>query len=546
MVNTSAPVSATAWLDQLPIWICRLDALSRCHFVNRSLLLSTGTAASDWISQPLSKLPLTAETRQHWEKCLDDVITNGGVRQITYPLTQFNGNLIWVEARFVAESARQQNIGACVTIMDVTARVERETTLRHSEQRLQGFLRMNTAVAWIKDDEGKYSFASKAFEQQFGLTEFQWLGRTDFDLPVPQDFAQACQEADRAVLDSGEAKVAQGTVQGIDEQVREWQLLRFPYRDEDGNAYLGGIATDLTEVRRLQRALVESEERLKGLMDNSPVVAWMKDNMGRYVYLSRTFESRFNVKLRDWRGKTDHDFNDRADAIRFEESDHAVMRTGERSEATETTWIKGEQRHWWVMKYPVQTPRGERFIGGVAVDITERKMREDRTRLESLTDPLTGVYNRRGFELLCEQEYKRHRREADPLVLFIGDIDGLKPINDRFGHEGGDQAIVAAAEQMRVTFRDTDIIARTGGDEFIVLALKCEEPELLKTRFEENMRAYNATGELPFPVSMSLGYVNVNLREGQTLAGFIAEADAQMYADKRAKKEALRNATTAK
>lgn len=168
---------------------------------------------------------------------------------------------------------------------------------------------------------------------------------------------------------------------------------------------------------------------------------------------------------------------------------------------------------------------------------------ERRTRLQSMTDELTGHYNRRGFQLLAEQELRHARRRSQRCALFFLDLDDLKGINERYGHDGGDQALVTAAEALRVAARNTDIVARIGGDEFLVLAVDCADPEALRNRILDLVDGYNAAGALPFPLSISLGFTELDAGEEAALDAIIAAADARMYAEKRNRSAKARRGT---
>ena len=123
----------------------------------------------------------------------------------------------------------------------------------------------------------------------------------------------------------------------------------------------------------------------------------------------------------------------------------------------------------------------------------------------SLTDELTGLYNRRRFFILTEQCLKvAVRTKKRPLLLFI-DMDNLKWINDHYGHNEGDQALIGLADILKKTFRESDIIARIGGDEFVVLLESADEnSETLLTRLHENVKDYNVKRS-QYTLSVSLG-----------------------------------------
>lgn len=154
----------------------------------------------------------------------------------------------------------------------------------------------------------------------------------------------------------------------------------------------------------------------------------------------------------------------------------------------------------------------------------------------SLRDELTGLYNRRGFYLLAEQELKRARRQnVGPVAAFI-DVDGLKWINDRLGHEMGDHLISSAAQVIKNTVRDSDIVGRIGGDEFCVLALDCS-CEGIHDRLQAAVKEFNSRSQL-FELSLSIGAVQP-VGPDETLESLISRADQIMYAEKRAHKKHL-------
>lgn len=158
----------------------------------------------------------------------------------------------------------------------------------------------------------------------------------------------------------------------------------------------------------------------------------------------------------------------------------------------------------------------------------------------SLQDGLTGLYNRRGFITLGEHQLKVAMRSLTQLSLMFADLDGLKYINDTYGHAMGDRAIIAAAHLLQNTYRQSDIIARLGGDEFAVLHI-CSSVNCCNTlmeRLQENLDKYNNTLDQPFRLSFSTGFAFYDPKQPLTLEQMLAQADALMYEKKKAKKAA--------
>ena len=176
---------------------------------------------------------------------------------------------------------------------------------------------------------------------------------------------------------------------------------------------------------------------------------------------------------------------------------------------------------------------GDELIGVVAVytDITDRVRMEETLRALALLDDLTGLYNRRGFSILAEQQLKTANRTKRRMVLLFADLDGLKRINDTFGHSEGDQALIETANVLRETFRESDIIARIGGDEFVVLAIETNglPAEILTTRLQENLAARNAREVRRYKLSLSVGLARYDPDRPCSLDELLDQADRAMY-----------------
>lgn len=152
----------------------------------------------------------------------------------------------------------------------------------------------------------------------------------------------------------------------------------------------------------------------------------------------------------------------------------------------------------------------------------------------ALADDLTGLYNRRAFLTLASQQLKLSRRNAQGLLLFFVDVDKLKQINDTYGHHEGDLAILRVADTLEDCFRDSDIVARIGGDEFVVLALEAsgESQDAILRRLKTALQASNAR-ESRYEVSLSVGVAKFDPKHPVSLGDLVGVADRMMYAEKR-------------
>lgn len=179
---------------------------------------------------------------------------------------------------------------------------------------------------------------------------------------------------------------------------------------------------------------------------------------------------------------------------------------------------------------------GEMLARSLRNAIERHRLRTNYYQL-AVTDALTGLSNRRAFLALAEHQLRASRRRHRGFVLMFLDLDGMKRVNDTLGHREGDRALVLAARALRATFRDSDIVARVGGDEFVVLAVDAAEETsgLMLQRLEENMKRFLMREMERCPVAYSVGVVHAKAEGQETLDGLLDRADEAMYREKRAK-----------
>jgi len=153
-------------------------------------------------------------------------------------------------------------------------------------------------------------------------------------------------------------------------------------------------------------------------------------------------------------------------------------------------------------------------------------------RTLSLTDELTGLLNRRGFTTLAQQQIRTAVRTRHRLWLLFADIDGLKDINDRLGHEAGDRALCETATVLRTASRrGADLVARMGGDEFAILVTEVSSTDgatVLK-RVRQALQAANELPDREFTLSVSVGAAVFTPARPRTLDELLAKADRRMY-----------------
>jgi diguanylate cyclase (GGDEF)-like protein/PAS domain S-box-containing protein len=311
-----------------------------------------------------------------------------------------------------------------------------------------------------------------------------------------------------------------------------------------------------SEAEALRRVQERNEQQRAHLRDHAVLLLTVIENMaegvvvtdgrGGVIMVNAAIERLLGVRF------VDVDIGRRIDGVRFETAAGRELRPEElpfglalRGEAVHERMVLVRSPYApagrWISinASPIHAADGSvRGMVGVTRDVHEEKLatealaaRAEDSHAQSITDELTGLLNRRGFQLFAERQLALAVRHHHPAVVLFCDLDGMKAINDSHGHLAGDDALRAAAAALRETFRTTDIIARLGGDEFVVFAPETAagDAEFLAARLKDRL----GLSRLPVPLAVSVGLAVFVPGAPATLASLVAEADAQMYEVKR-------------
>lgn len=293
------------------------------------------------------------------------------------------------------------------------------------------------------------------------------------------------------------------------------------------------------------RDLAASDARFRAFLNASPVSVFIKDDEGRMVYCNKALADRFGATPEDWIGKTDFETWPREIAEAFRQGDlRALEANCEIHFEDRTLGPGGHPVIWDVHKYPFVDADRRRSVACMALDVTrtweaqqevqriqqELRVANERLLSLSLTDPLTGLMNRRALEDCLDNECARSIRSGSPLSLFMLDIDDFKGFNDSFGHQSGDEVLRQIAILMRQWTRRGDLVARYGGEEFLVILPDTgADPALrIAERLREAVAAATWTHR---PITVSIG-VATSVEPMPSIASFIHKADEALYAAK--------------
>ncbi|MDQ2976348.1 MAG: diguanylate cyclase [Acidobacteriota bacterium] len=310
---------------------------------------------------------------------------------------------------------------------------------------------------------------------------------------------------------------------------------------EQARIHVDELNRYIAEQERISKALVESEEHFRNAFDYAAIGMALVSPDGDWLRVNRSLceivgYAEAELLISNFQAITHHNDlgQDLAEIYRMLGDEILTSQLEKR-------YIHKLGHDVWVSSSAslVRDTQGNplHFIFQIQ-DITERKRAEAAIQTLSLADELTGLYNRRGFVAFCEQHVNSVHRTNKGLAIVYADLDGLKQINDSFGHKEGDRALTKTAELLKETFRSSDVLGRWGGDEFTVLAALDPEGcvESLVSRLEKKFESYNALNHVPYKLSLSIGVAELKSDGTQSMEDLMARADAAMYENKRRKK----------
>ncbi len=295
-----------------------------------------------------------------------------------------------------------------------------------------------------------------------------------------------------------------------------------------------GVVRDITEIRRTESQLRETESLYQSIVELSPNAIVLSNLEGAILDFNEKALKLFNYDRKEsvlgqWIGS----FVEPSEQKAMEVLIIDAIQKGERL-YSEVNLVRSDGSTFLgeVSAKLLGTINGEKpLLMILARDITERKATEEQLRALSVTDPLTKLFNRRGVTLAAEQELRHTKRTGGVLTVMFMDLNGMKKINDTYGHDMGDSVLVFVAQVLRETFRDSDIIGRLGGDEFVAVALNAsmETVEPMITRLRKNLM----NCDYPFAVTLACGAVEYGQEYDLSFSQLLKQADSEMYNDKR-------------
>jgi diguanylate cyclase (GGDEF)-like protein/PAS domain S-box-containing protein len=407
-----------------------------------------------------------------------------------------------------------------------------EELLREADELLPTLIRNALIGIYIIQDD-LFRYANPRFAEMFGYTQAEICGRLGpTALIMPEDRCKVSEAISRR-LHHG-ADTAHYTFRGRRKDGSQIELEVFGNRTEfDGRPAIIGMLVDITARCTAERTAREQLHFIGQLIEAIPSPLFFKDEHARYLGCNKAFEAFLGKQRHELIGRSVFEISPPELAARYHEADQALF-DHPGVQTYEALVASADGRNRDVIFNKATYFKSDGSLGGlvgVITDITDRKQTEALIWMQANYDPLTGLPNRRLLnDRLAELMKQSHRTHDCVAVMFI-DLDRFKEVNDTLGHEAGDRLLVEAARRIVSCVRESDTVARQGGDEFTVLLPGLADEAPIERIAEDIIDALAQ----PFQLGHDIAYVSASVgitlfpKDADTPANILKNADQAMY-----------------
>ena len=481
------------------------------------------------------------------QAAIQDAEHMGEPHDLEVEMITAKGRRIWVHSKSTLTFEHGRVTKRTSVIQDITVKRQSEAALRANEELLRQITAQVPGMVYrlliTPDGSRKYSFVSAGVRVLYGVEPEAVIA----DGSVLQAFRHP---DDRLVM---ECQVAESHANNTDlssefrvvlrDGTLKWvQLTSSSVSSDALGTVRNGVMIDITARKKAVTALHEQDALWKLALESTGDGVWDWHIPSGDEVLSPRCLEMYGYKAGDLRPFVQEldDLTHSDDVARMNQDRQAHF-DGLTPTYTNERRIRCRDGSWkWIMSRGLVISRSAqgqpvRMIG-THTDITRRKQAEVLIWQQANFDALTGLPNRRMLRDRIDQDIKKCRREGSKLAVLFLDLDHFKEVNDTLGHHQGDALLVEAGKRIRTCVRDSDTVARMGGDEFVVLMMHGENGlSFVASRLQTELDILNRSPQRPCQLSMSIGVVDATSTTGRSLDALLAEADQAMYASKRAR-----------
>jgi diguanylate cyclase (GGDEF)-like protein/PAS domain S-box-containing protein len=393
------------------------------------------------------------------------------------------------------------------------------------------------------DSHLKIKFINKKSEQILGYQKEDLIGQDWVEMCIPHSTRRDVRDTFTRLItyDGATTKKTKNCILKKDTKERKILWHNTVIKDTEGNiTCILCLGEDISSSHEQAEKLKESQEKFKIICETAIDGIILINHHDKIVYWNKAAERIFGYSPDEALGKKLH-------ALIVPERYYDFYKEGmKRFYSTGEGNVIGKTLEFEALKkdghcFPIQLSvsslkiKNQWHAVGFVSDITRKKRLEEQLKSRAIIDELTGLYNRRGFIEAAERQIRLGQRLRKSVALFFIDLDQLKMINDKFGHSTGDKALSDMATILQDTFRETDIVARIGGDEFIVLTMETGDynTDMPVIRLLNNISEFNKKSGRPYELSASIGSSHTDSNTTSSIYDLLDQADEAMYMRKK-------------
>jgi len=412
-----------------------------------------------------------------------------------------------------------------------------EKALQKSEERYRQLVENINDVLFSLDAQGRFVYISPVIEQIAFYRPEELIGQPLANLIYMEDLPEFLRNWNRILL--GEVSNLELRITNKEGSIRHVQISARRMIEDEQLTGITGMISDLTERKWAEVLIRRAEEKYRSIFQNAIEGIFQATLDGHFIVANPAcarilgYSSPEELITQGPNGER-HYFADRE---RYRELQRLLEEKGVVENFEAEVFRRDGDKIWISMNaLAIRDPRGVvQFYEGTLENITERKWADDQIRYLTFHDKLTGLYNR----LYFEEELRRLDTERQlPISIIMGDVNGLKLVNDAFGHQEGDKLLIRIAGILKECCRKEDVVARLGGDEFAIFLPRTSNR--VTTEIMDRIRnACQQANSGPIQLSMAMGAVTKE-DPSQNIQEVLREAEERMYRNKLLESKSVR------